>query len=162
MTWSSLKTKDVQPLKQQATALASDAGQRLQDRIHDPADGRLVFMLCKVAYCLNPSRPFLHRDPNERYDRELLGLEIGREPPQMKMRVSRDLQVEVLNDLYIVHSGCQDLLRHLKSQEEAHDFDDVQLMVGDLLLVRCPAIVRHWYSRGGSGFGRSWGRTMVR
>ena len=37
------------------------------------------------------------------------------------------------------------MLRHLKSQEEAHDFDDVQLMVGDLLLVRCPAIVRHWY-----------------
>ena len=80
VTWSSLKTKDVQTLKEQAVALASDAGQRLQDRIHDPADGRLVFMLCKVAYCLNPSRPFLHRDPNERYDRELLGLEIGREP----------------------------------------------------------------------------------
>tara|TARA_Y100000589_G_scaffold271512_1_gene264225 strand:- start:16789 stop:21762 length:4974 start_codon:yes stop_codon:yes gene_type:complete len=145
VTWSSLKTEDVQPLKQQAAALASDAGQRLQDRVHDPADGRLVFMLCKVAYCLNPSRQFLHREPNERYDRELLGLEIAREPPHMKMRVSRDLQVEVLNDLYIVHSGCQDLLRHLKSQEEAHDFDDVQLMVGDLLLVRCPAIVRHWY-----------------
>ena len=61
------------------------------------------------------------------------------------MRVSRELQVEVLNDLYLVHSGCQDLLRHLKSQEEAHDFDDVQVMVGDLLLARCPAIVRHWY-----------------
>ena len=145
VTWSSLKSKDLQALKQQATILASDAGQRLQDRIHDPTDGRLVFMLCKVAYCLNPSRPFLHREPNERYDRELLNLDINQEPPQMKMRVSRDLQVEVLNDLYIVHSGCQDLLRYLKSQEEAHDFDDVQLMVGDLLLVRCPAIVRHWY-----------------
>ena len=142
VTWSSLKTTEVQVLKQQAAALASDAGQRLQDRIHDPADGRLVFM-SQVAYCLNPSRPFLHRDPNERYDRELLGLEIGREPPQMKMRVRetcRSKSSTICRTLWM-----PDLLRHLKSQEEAHDFDDVQLMVGDLLLVRCPAIVRHWY-----------------
>ena len=80
----------------------------------------------------------------------------------MKMRVSRDLQVEVLNDLYIVHSGCQDLLRHLKSQEEAHDFDDVQLMVGDLLLVRCPAIVRHWYPPRRFRLWTILGTTMVR
>ena len=146
MTWSSvLKGKDEKTLKTQISAAASDAAQRLQDRIHDPTDGRLVFMLSKVAYCLNPSRSFAHRDANERYDYESLGLELSSEPPQAKLRVSRELQVEVLNDLYLVHSGCQDLLRHLKSQEEAHDFDDVQVMVGDLLLARCPAIVRHWY-----------------
>lgn len=146
MTWSSvLKGKDEKGLKNQISAAASDAAERLQHRIHDPTDGRLVFMLSKVAYCLNPSRPFVHRDANERYDHQLLGLQLSQEPPHANMRVSRELQVEVLNDLYIVHSGCQDLLRHLKSQEEAHDFDDVQVMVGDLLLARCPAIVRHWY-----------------
>ena len=146
MTWSAvLKGKDEKALKNQISTAASDAAQRLQDRIHDPTDGRLVFMLSKVAYCLNPSRPFVHRNANERYDYESLGLELSSEPPQANLRVSRELQVEVLNDLYLVHSGCQDLLRHLKSQEEAHDFDDVQVMVGDLLLARCPAIVRHWY-----------------
>ena len=146
MTWSSvLKRKDEKSLKSQISRAASDAAQRLQDRIHDPSDGRLVFMLSKVAYCLNPSRPFAHRDANERYDRQQLGLKLSQEAPLAGMRVSKELQVEVLNDLYIVHSGCQDLLRHLKSQEEAHDFDDVQVMVGDLLLARCPAIVRHWY-----------------
>jgi ATP-dependent exoDNAse (exonuclease V) beta subunit len=146
MTWSSvLKRKAEEGLKAEIRANASDAAQRLQDRIHDPADGRLVFMLAKVSYCLNPSQPFHFREANEDYDRHPVGLAPSHEPPQGKQRVSRELQTEVLNDLYIVHSGCQDLLRHLKSQEEAHDFDDVQVMVGDLLLVRCPAIVRHWY-----------------
>lgn len=146
MTWSSvLKGKNDKTLKSQISTLASNAAQRLQDRIHNPDDGRLVFMLSKVAYSLNPSLPFLYRDANERYDQSPLNLEFGTDPPQAKMRVSKELQVDVLNDLYTVHSGCQDLLRHLKSQEEAHDFDDVQVMVGDLLLVRCPAIVRHWY-----------------
>ena len=146
MTWSSvLKRKSEKTLKEQISAVASDAARRLQDRIHDPTDGRLVLMLAKVSYCLHPSQPFVHREANERYDRQSVGLENEQDPPQAKQRVSMELQTEVLNDLYIVHSGCQDLLRHLKSQEEAHDFDDVQVMVGDLLLVRCPAIVRHWY-----------------
>ena len=146
MKWSSvLKGKDDKTLKARIISDASSAAERLQNRLHDPTDGRLVLMLAKVAYSLNPSQPFIHRDANERYDSQPLGLELSQEPPQTNTRVSRELQVEVLNDLYTVHSGCQDLLRHLKSQEEAHDFDDVQTMVGDLLLARCPAIVRHWY-----------------
>ncbi|MDP6866321.1 MAG: UvrD-helicase domain-containing protein [Candidatus Poseidoniaceae archaeon] len=146
MKWSSvLKGKDDKTLKARIISDASSAAERLQNRLHDPTDGRLVLMLAKVAYSLNPSQPFIHRDGNERYDSQPLGLELSQEPPQTNTRVSRELQVEVLNDLYTVHSGCQDLLRHLKSQEEAHDFDDVQTMVGDLLLARCPAIVRHWY-----------------
>ncbi len=146
MKWSSvLKGKNDKALKASIISNASNAAERLQNRLHDPTDGRLVLMLAKVAYCLNPFQPFVHRDANERYDSQVLGLELSQEPPQTNTRVSRELQVEVLNDLYTVHSGCQDLLRHLKSQEEAHDFDDVQTMVGDLLLARCPVIVRHWY-----------------
>ena len=146
MKWSSvLKGKDDKTLKARIISDASSAAERLQNRLHDPTDGRLVLMLAKVAYSLNPFQPFIHRDTNERYDRQPLGLELSQEPPQTNTRVSRELQVQVLNDLYTVHLGCQDLLRHLKSQEEAHDFDDVQTMVGDLLLARCPAIVRHWY-----------------
>ena len=145
-TWSSVFTRKAEEnTKAKLMKDASDAAIRLENRIHDPTDGRLVLMLAKVAYCLNPTRPFLHRDANEKYDRYPLGLALGPEPPTGMQRVSNELQVEVLNDLYTVHSGCQDLLRHLKAQEEAHDFDDVQVMVGDLLLVRCPAIVRHWY-----------------
>ena len=146
MTWSSvLKGKTDKVLKNQISTTASDAALRIQERLHDPTDGRLVLMLSKVAYCLNPFQPFVHREANQKYDCQPIGLELSQEPPLSKLRVSRELQVEVLNDLYTVHSGCQDLLRHLKAQEEAHDFDDVQAMVGDLLLTRCPAIVRHWY-----------------
>ena len=107
MKWSSvLKGKDEKGLKSQLMSAASSAAQGLQNRLHDPTDGRLVFMLAKVAYCLNPFQPFVHRDANERYDQQPLGLELSQNPPQGKMRVTRALQVEVLNDLYTVHSGC--------------------------------------------------------
>ena len=63
MKWSSvLKGKDEKGLKSQLMSAASSAAQGLQNRLHDPTDGRLVLMLAKVAYCLNPFQPFVHRD----------------------------------------------------------------------------------------------------
>ena len=124
---------------------AKEAATLLRERLHNPEDGRLLVMLSRASYALNPQRPFTFRDANETYDVSDIGTSPCREPPQGNLRVTKELQVEVLDDLYTVHAGCKDLLRHLKAQEEAHDFDDVQLMVGDLLLVRCPEIVRHYY-----------------
>ena len=124
---------------------AKEAATLLRNRLHNPEDGRLLMMLSRASYALNPQRDFAFRDANEKYDVTDIGTEPCRDPPHGNLRVSRELQVEVLDDLYTVHAGCKDLLRHLKAQEEAHDFDDVQLMVGDLLLVRCPEIVRHYY-----------------
>ncbi len=143
--WSSFTKKDEEKLKNTVQSEAKKAATLLRKHLHNPEDGRLLMMLSRASYALNPQRSFAFRDANETYDVVDIGTSPCREPPQGNLRVSRELQVEVLDDLYTVHAGCKDLLRHLKAQEEAHDFDDVQLMVGDLLLVRCPEIVRHYY-----------------
>ena len=143
--WSSFTKKDEKAMKNKVQGEAKAVAAMLRNRLHNPEDGRLLMMLSRASYALNPHRGFDFRDANEKYDVTDLNTSFSSEPPQGNLRVSRELQVEVLDDLYTVHAGCQDLLRHLKAQEEAHDFDDVQLMVGDLLLVRCPEIVRHYY-----------------
>ena len=51
----------------------------------------------------------------------------------------------VLRDLLVVHKGCQQILTLRKSQEGVHDFDDIQRLAADLLLAKCPEIVRFEY-----------------
>ena len=65
--------------------------------------------------------------------------------PSGRLRISHDLQTNVLNDLLLVHRGCQDILTLRKAHESVHDYDDIQKLVADLLLARCPDIVRHVY-----------------
>ena len=67
------------------------------------------------------------------------------EPPTGRIRVSKQLQLSVLRDLLIVHKGCQQILTLRKMQEGVHDFDDIQRLAADLLLSRCPEIVRYDY-----------------
>ena len=145
VSFSGITQKESKAITKGIQNEAKVAATLLRNRFHNPEDGRLLLMLSRASYALNPLRDFDFRDANEKYDVTGLNTSPCRDPPEGNLRVSSDLQVEVLDDLYTVHAGCQDLLRHLKAQEEAHDFDDVQLMVGDLLLVRCPEIVRHWY-----------------
>ena len=58
------------------------------------------------------------------------------------MRVSSELQSSVLADLLTVHKGCKAIMTLRKAQEGVHDYDDIQVLVGDLLLSRCPEILR--------------------
>ena len=61
------------------------------------------------------------------------------------MRIGSALQSRILMDLLRVHRACKDILAQLKAQEGVHDFDDIQNMAADLLLARCPDMVRFEY-----------------
>ena len=61
------------------------------------------------------------------------------------MRIGSALQSRILMDLLRVHGACKDILTQLKAQEGVHDFDDIQNMAADLLLARCPDMVRFEY-----------------
>ena len=61
------------------------------------------------------------------------------------LRIGSALQSRILMDLLRVHSACKDILAQLKAQEGVHDFDDIQNMAADLLLARCPDMVRFEY-----------------
>ena len=67
------------------------------------------------------------------------------EPPNGRTRITKQLQLSVLKDLLVVHKGCQQILTLRKSQEGVHDFDDIQRLAADLLLAKCPDIIRYDY-----------------
>jgi superfamily I DNA/RNA helicase len=107
--------------------------------------GRLVCLLGRSAFLLNPSSelPFLPEDSKIRCQE--VTLSFSDLAPEGRLRISHELQTNVLNDLLVVHRGCQDILSLRKAHEGVHDYDDIQRLVADLLLARCPDMVRHVY-----------------
>ena len=107
--------------------------------------GRLVCLLGRSAFLLAPisDLPFIPEDCILR--RQEVTLSFSDLAPQGRLRISHELQTNVLNDLLVVHKGCQDILSLRKAHEGVHDYDDVQRLVADLLLARCPDMVRHTY-----------------
>jgi ATP-dependent exoDNAse (exonuclease V) beta subunit len=109
------------------------------------AEARLIRLLAGSAFLLNPGDGFdgiplespLRFDPLE----EPLPLM----PSEREMYVSASLQTEVLSDLMVLHTACNQILARRKSLDGMHDFDDMQRFAADLLLARCPDVCRHRY-----------------
>ena len=108
-------------------------------------DATLIRFLSQSAFLLNPGNGFegmpldcpLRLDPLE----EPLPLEAS----ERGMYVTPGLQTEVLSDLMVLHTACQQILARRKSLDGMHDFDDMQRFAADLLLARCPDVCRHQY-----------------
>ncbi len=108
-------------------------------------EGRLIRILGRSSFLLSPisKLPFMDSDCVLRTKSMIKDLEDI--APSGKLSISKELQVEVLSDLLIVHSGCQDIMKLKKINEGVHDFDDIQRLAADLLLARCPDAVRYDY-----------------
>ena len=107
--------------------------------------GRLVCLLGKSAFLLDPISPLVHMPDGCELRHQEVTTTFSDLAPEGRLRISHELQTNVLNDLLLVHSGCQDILTLRKAHEAVHDYDDIQKLVADLLLARCPDIVRHVY-----------------
>ena len=128
-------------------ALYDRAAARLPPMLErlNSTEGTLIRLLARSAFLLSPGTGFdgmpldcpLRLDPLE----EPLPLE----PGERDMYVSPSLQTEVLSDLMVLHTGCQQILARRKSLDGMHDFDDMQRFAADLLLARCPDVCRHLY-----------------
>ena len=73
--------------------------------------------------------------------------EIPLSAPQESPRMSGDLQVGMMEDLFAVLRAVSMIRVQLKRQSGVHDHSDMQRMAEDLLLTRCPDICRTWYPR---------------
>ena len=127
-------------LHEQAEVLAENLREHMNSR-----QGTLVRLLGKCAFLLAPSSdlPYMPEECELRaHPVEPIFEDIA---PSGNLRISSELQTSVLNDLLLVHRGCQDILALMKAQEGVHDYDDIQRLAADLLLARCPDIVRHTY-----------------
>ena len=52
------------------------------------------------------------------------------------MRLTTELELQVVRDLFIVNTGVGEILSRLKSQEGVRDHDDMHRLAEDLLLTR--------------------------
>tara|TARA_B110000902_G_scaffold70538_1_gene83600 strand:+ start:7559 stop:12511 length:4953 start_codon:yes stop_codon:yes gene_type:complete len=107
--------------------------------------GRLVCLLGKSAFLLDPISQLPHMPIECELRYQEVTATFSDLAPEGRLRISHELQTNVLHDLLLVHRGCQDILTLQKAHEAVHDYDDIQKLVADLLLARCPDIVRHVY-----------------
>lgn len=105
----------------------------------------LIRQLGKASFLLNP----LFQDPVTIPDIDMqrvrLNLDIPQIPPSKKMRLTSELELQVIQDLFTVHEGVQQIQSRLKSQAGVNDYDDTLRLAEDLLLTRCPSVCRTWY-----------------
>ena len=127
-------------VEKEAISLSNSLNTELNGRL-----GRLVCLLGKSAFLLDPISDLPHMPEGCELRHQEVPTTFSDLGPTGRLRISHDLQTNVLNDLLLVHRGCQDILTLRKAHESVHDYDDIQKLVADLLLARCPDIVRHVY-----------------
>lgn len=109
------------------------------------ADGTLIRLLARSAFLLNPGDGFDGMPLESALRLDPLEDPLPAEPSERGMYVSATLQSQVLSDLLVLHTACNQILARRKSLDNMHDFDDMQRFAADLLLARCPDICRHRY-----------------
>jgi len=111
----------------------------------ETSQGLLIRVLGQASHLLNP----LFEDPDEVPGQlaypPRLDTEIPQLPPSSKTRLTTELELQVIDDLFNVHRGVREILSRLKSQEGVRDHDDMHRFAEDLLLTRCPTVCRNWY-----------------
>ena len=109
------------------------------------ANGTLIRLLARSAFLLNPMDGFDGMPLDSPLRLDPLADPLPSEAGDRGTYVSADLQVQVLSDLQVIHTACNQILARRKSLDNMHDFDDMQRFAADLLLARCPDICRHRY-----------------
>ena len=111
---------------------------------NDP--GRLVLHFVRIAILLNDTPPPGVSPSWESPTSPLPFLLPERlANPKGKFHFSLESEIRNLDDLKLLLVGFQGIIKKLKDREEVHDFDDIQRLAGDLLLVNCPETCRTFY-----------------
>ena len=145
---SGIMTKGNCPLENDVKNIISQSAKEYADSItqmlHTPR-GLLIRTLGNSSHLLNP----LYNDPipvpGQTAYPPRLDVELPELPPSEKTRLTTNLEIQVIQDMFIVHAGVREILSRLKSQEGVKDHDDMHRLAEDLLLTKCPAICRSWY-----------------
>ena len=111
----------------------------------DGQQGRLIRMLGMSSFTLAPYSTIPMMSADCKYRISPLMPNPPEKAPVGVLRISSELQSSVLADLLTVHRGCKAIMTLRKAQEGVHDFDDMQILAGDLLLSRCPESCRFDY-----------------
>ena len=131
--------------KDAINASAKALGQTMSNMLNSQT-GRLICLMGRSATLLSPAIESPYIPEGSTYSLAELGVQLPETMGDVgNMRVGAALQSQILLDLLRVHEACKDILAQLKAHEGVHDFDDIQNLAADLLLARCPDMVRFDY-----------------
>lgn len=131
-------------VKEIITTKAESISQDIRELMNTP-DGYLLRSLGKASFLLNPIIDEPTPIDGQQAHPPRLPTELPQLPPSKLMRLDTELEIEVIQDLFTVNNGVQDILTYLKKTEGVSDFDDMHRYAEDLLLTRCPSVCRTWY-----------------
>ena len=131
-------------VKDMIIANAQTNANSIRDMLHTP-QGLLIRVLGQSSHLLNPLFCDPEPVPGQTAYPPRLDVELPQLPPSNEMRLTTELELQVIRDLFIVHSGVGEILSRLKIQEGVRDHDDMHRLAEDLLLTRCPSVCRNWY-----------------
>ena len=132
------------PVKDLITANAQRHALDIREMLHT-SQGLLIRVLGQSSHLLNPQFDDPDEVPGQTAYPPRLDVELPQLPPSREMRLTTELELQVIRDLFTVHSGVREILTRLKAQEGVRDHDDMHRLAEDLLLTRCPSVCRTWY-----------------
>ena len=109
------------------------------------SDALLLRNIGRSSYLLNPLISEPTPIDGQYAHPPRLGTVLPELPPGRAMQLTTELEIEVIQDLFTVNNGVQEILTRLKSLEGVADYDDMHRYAEDLLLARCPSVCRRWY-----------------
>ena len=109
------------------------------------SDALLLRNIGRSSYLLNPLISEPTPIDGQYAHPPRLGTVLPELPPGRAMQLTTELEIEVIQDLFTVNNGVQEILTRLKSLEGVADYDDMHRYAEDLLLARCPSVCRKWY-----------------
>ena len=98
--------------------------------------------LGEVAYCIDPTHEWVGSDPAGRTIPVFIGNRTIDGGLERSGWLDHEAQGELLADLVHLHDGLVRIRSTLRTESELIDHDDVLRAAEDLLLVRCPDVVR--------------------
>ncbi|MEC8669755.1 MAG: UvrD-helicase domain-containing protein [Candidatus Thermoplasmatota archaeon] len=133
-------------VKDMISANAESYADSIRKMLHTPV-GLLIRILGQSSHLLNPQISDPEPVPGQTAYPPRLGVDLPQTPPSLEMRLTTELELQVVRDLFIVNTGVGEILSRLKSQEGVRDHDDMHRLAEDLLLTRCPSVCREWYPK---------------
>ena len=107
--------------------------------------GFLLRNIGRASFLFNPLFPNPDNVPGQTAHPPRLDYPLPQLPPASELRLSTNLELQVIKDLFSVHKGVREILSRLKAIEGVRDHDDMHRLAEDLLLTRCPTVCRKWY-----------------
>ncbi len=137
-TWGKVKDKE-------SKREAGDIGSRIAD-LWSSAQGHTIRNVAHALYLLDDSSsPVPHLPVDSELRPVRMNSPLPHAPPKGMRAFGIEEESSHLADLLLCQRGLLDLFHELKVRDGIHEFEDVATLAGDLLLTRCPRIMRGRY-----------------